>query len=315
MRRFAHQIVHALYFLSQVGVIHCDLKPENILLKENKRSVVKVIDFGSSCLQSEKMFKYIQSRFYRAPEVILELDYGCPSDMWSCGCILVELVTGDPLFAGEDEHDQMIKMVQVLGMPPLHMIEQSAKTRKFFVRRGGDRPYWELRARGTASPQPPTPVRTLDELLRVPAVISRQAPRGEQQEGIARVIFRDLVARMLSYDPAQRITPLEALHHYFFCTDEISRYILDCNTLQRPAHEPQVPAYPTSSARGHARHNSRQYTENALREAARLLDKRFPGIQTQPPQNEEHDTQEVELERSLNNMSISPRVEDEQQGK
>jgi serine/threonine protein kinase len=101
------------------------VQPENILLKENKKSVIKVshslatgiqlivaqvIDFGSSCLQSEKMFKYIQSRFYRAPEVILELEYGCAADMWSCGCILVELITGDPLFAGEDEHDQIIKV-------------------------------------------------------------------------------------------------------------------------------------------------------------------------------------------------------------
>ncbi len=98
-----------------------------MLLRENKKSVIKVIDFGSSCLQSEKMFKYIQSRFYRAPEVILELDYGCSSDMWSCGCILAELLTGDPLFPGEDEHDQILRMVSLLGMPPLHMIESSAK--------------------------------------------------------------------------------------------------------------------------------------------------------------------------------------------
>ncbi len=85
------------------------------------------------------------------------------------------------------------------------------RARKFFVRRGGDRPYWEVRARpsgagsgsssGTSSPVAP---RTLDELLKVPAVIRRDAPRAEQQEGIARLIFRDLVGRMLSYDPAQR---------------------------------------------------------------------------------------------------------------
>lgn len=107
---------------------------------EEKRSIIKVIDFGSSCLTSEKMFKYIQSRFYRAPEVILELDYGCPADMWSCGMILVELcddtlcfplfsgflifwlthfyfscrLTGDPLCPGEDEYDQLHKMVEGL---------------------------------------------------------------------------------------------------------------------------------------------------------------------------------------------------------
>ncbi len=237
-------------------------------------------------------------------------------------------------------------MVELLGMPPLHMIESSAKARKFFVRRGGDRPYWELRARpassgaGSASSTPAP-------RGRVPGLIGRDAPRAEQQEGIARLIFRDLVGRMLCYDAAARITPLEALHHYFFCTDEIARFILDCNTLQRPsqvsvlaffpsiwllllllsflsssllshglppAQVPQVPAYPSSSARGHTRHASRQYTENALREAARLLDRRFPGIKTQAvpplalgPAGDEPAPDEVDLERSLHNMSISPR--------
>ena len=77
-----------------------------------------------------------------------------------------------------------------------------------------------------------------------------------------------------------------------------------------------MPAYPSSSARGHTRHASRQYTENALREAARLLDRRFPGIKTQAvpplamvpdPAAAEPALEEVDLERSLHNMSISPR--------
>jgi len=302
VRRFAHQLVHALYFMATSSLVHCDLKPENILLKENKRSHIKVIDFGSSCLEREKMFKYIQSRFYRAPEVILELDYGPPCDMWSLGCILVELLTGDPLFPGEDETDQLGRMVELLGMPPLHMIENSAKARKMFVMRPGPRPYWELRRPRPASSGPP---RTLDAILGVPSEISRRAPRAVQQEGIARLIFRDLVARMLAYDPAQRITPLEALHHYYFCTDEIARYILDSNTLQRPAQGPTIPAYPASR---HPRDASRHYTENALREAARLLDRRFPGIKmsaVHPTEDEE--PMDPDLERQLHNMSISPR--------
>ena len=72
--------------VSAIEAFRSDLKPENILLRHPKRSAIKVIDFGSSCLVNEKMFKYIQSRFYRAPEVILELDYGaCTLDLWGYG--------------------------------------------------------------------------------------------------------------------------------------------------------------------------------------------------------------------------------------
>lgn len=90
------------------SVIHCDLKPENILLCQRKRSAIKIIDFGSSCKEDKKvsksnfsiessfnvmiysqMFSYIQSRFYRAPEVIVGAPYSFGIDMWSLACILV----------------------------------------------------------------------------------------------------------------------------------------------------------------------------------------------------------------------------------
>lgn len=75
-------------------MIHCDLKPENILLRRPGKSKIKVIDFGSSCYINECPYNYIQSRFYRAPEIILGLPYGTPIDMWSLGCILAEFITG-----------------------------------------------------------------------------------------------------------------------------------------------------------------------------------------------------------------------------
>jgi dual specificity tyrosine-phosphorylation-regulated kinase 2/3/4 len=81
-------------------LIHCDLKPENVLLVAPQRSAIKVIDFGSSCFVDERMYTYVQSRFYRSPEVILGLAYGCEIDMWSFGCILAELFMGYPLFPG-----------------------------------------------------------------------------------------------------------------------------------------------------------------------------------------------------------------------
>lgn len=115
IRKFAKQILKSLQFLKHrdVDVIHCDLKPENILLRHPKRSGVKVIDFGSSCLSNNQMYSYIQSRFYRSPEVLLSLPYSTAIDMWSLGCILVEMHTGEPLFSGQDPVDQMQKIVKV----------------------------------------------------------------------------------------------------------------------------------------------------------------------------------------------------------
>ena len=74
---------------------------------------MKVIDFGSSCKSDNKMYSYIQSRFYRSPEVMLGLPYTVAIDMWSLGCILVEMHTGEPLFSGSDQVDQMQKIVKV----------------------------------------------------------------------------------------------------------------------------------------------------------------------------------------------------------
>jgi dual specificity tyrosine-phosphorylation-regulated kinase 1 len=115
IRKFAKQILKSLQFLAQpdVDVIHCDLKPENILLRHPKRCGVKVIDFGSSCRSNNRMYPYIQSRFYRSPEVLLGLPYTVDIDMWSLGCILLEMHTGEPLFSGSDQFDQMQKIVKV----------------------------------------------------------------------------------------------------------------------------------------------------------------------------------------------------------
>ena len=102
IRKFSKQILRALVFLARpdVDIIHCDLKPENILLRHPRRSAIKLIDFGSSCLTTERKYSYIQSRFYRSPEILLGLPYDLQIDMWSLGCLLVEMHTGEPLFGG-----------------------------------------------------------------------------------------------------------------------------------------------------------------------------------------------------------------------
>ncbi|CAH1989803.1 unnamed protein product [Acanthoscelides obtectus] len=83
IRRLANSLLKCLRLLQKENIIHCDLKPENVLLKQRGSSSIKVIDFGSSCYSNQRVYTYIQSRFYRSPEVILGLTYGTAIDMWS----------------------------------------------------------------------------------------------------------------------------------------------------------------------------------------------------------------------------------------
>ncbi|GAB2299523.1 hypothetical protein Dimus_033589 [Dionaea muscipula] len=95
LQAITRQCLEAIDFLHQLGIIHCDLKPENILIKSYSRCEIKVIDLGSSCFQTDSLCLYVQSRSYRAPEVILGLPYDPKIDIWSVGCILAELCSGE----------------------------------------------------------------------------------------------------------------------------------------------------------------------------------------------------------------------------
>jgi dual specificity tyrosine-phosphorylation-regulated kinase 2/3/4 len=132
VRRFAIQLLITLRFLKENNIVHCDMKPENILLRKSNKSGIKVIDFGSSTYENEQFYTYIQSRFYRAPEIMLGIRYTPAIDMWSLGCILYELFVGFPLFAGEDEKEQMQCIMEVKGVPPRSMIVLATRRKVFF---------------------------------------------------------------------------------------------------------------------------------------------------------------------------------------
>ncbi|CAH8519206.1 unnamed protein product [Schistosoma turkestanicum] len=136
VRKLTYGILCCLELLYRNKVIHCDLKPENILLRRPGKSKIKVIDFGSSCYTNECPYNYIQSRFYRAPEIILGLPYGTPIDMWSLGCILAEFITGEPLFPGEDAFDQLACIMEILGVPPVQMIKKGSQSHHYFNSNG-----------------------------------------------------------------------------------------------------------------------------------------------------------------------------------
>jgi dual specificity tyrosine-phosphorylation-regulated kinase 2/3/4 len=137
IRRIAVQLFMALKTVHSVGIIHCDLKPDNVLLKFENKSSIKVIDFGSACQEGNKVFDYIQSRFYRAPEVVIDAGYGKAIDIWSVGCILFELLTGSPLFPADNESDLFVMYVEVLGLPPAEFMSLG-KRRYYYIENNGN---------------------------------------------------------------------------------------------------------------------------------------------------------------------------------
>ena len=132
IKRFAIQILISLYYMREHNIVHCDLKPENILLRKINKSGIKIIDFGSGCFEDQKIYTYIQSRFYRAPEIVLGIPYNAAIDMWSFGCILYELYVGYPLFPGEDEKEHMALMMEVKGVPPRSVLGRATRRKVFF---------------------------------------------------------------------------------------------------------------------------------------------------------------------------------------
>jgi dual specificity tyrosine-phosphorylation-regulated kinase 2/3/4 len=193
IRRFTKQMLSALVLLQSQRVIHCDLKPENILLAHPLHSEIKVIDFGSSCFENEKVYTYIQSRFYRSPEVILGMSYGMPIDMWSLGCILAELLTGYPIFPGENEQEQLACIMEIFGPPEKHLIEKSSRKKLFFDSLG--KPRVTVSSKGRRR-RPSS--KTLQQALKI------------DDEA-----FLDFIARCLRWDPERRMRPDEAMQHEF----------------------------------------------------------------------------------------------------
>ena len=191
IRRFAIQILHSLKYMRHQGIIHCDLKPENILLKQANKSGIKVIDLGSSCFEDERVYTYIQSRFYRAPEIMLGIPYTTAIDMWSFGCILAELYTGYPLFPGESEKEQLAYIMEVVGTPPKYMLDIASRKKLFFD--PSNNPILEENSRGRVR-FPGS--RTLAQKLKV-----------------TEKSFLNLLKTCLEWDPQKRLTPEEALRH------------------------------------------------------------------------------------------------------
>lgn len=124
VKLYVYQNFRALAYLHALGICHRDIKPQNLLVDSNNH-VLKVCDFGSAkrLVKGEVNVSYICSRYYRAPELIFgATEYNNSIDVWSVGCVMAELLLGQPLFPGESGVDQLVEIIKVLGTPTREMI-------------------------------------------------------------------------------------------------------------------------------------------------------------------------------------------------
>ena len=200
---FSQQLLSAIEFLHSLNLIHTDLKPENILLvtrdtKKYKSNAtvpastrIKVIDFGGATYDDETKSTVINTRQYRAPEVILELPWSFPSDIWSLGCILAELYTGNLLFATHDNYEHLALIERAIGTFPRYMLDASASSisKRVFDSCG------KFRGR-LLSPPSKTHV---ERMLPIDNLVADQPE------------FLKLLKKLLVIDPHRRATASEAL--------------------------------------------------------------------------------------------------------
>ena len=192
IRFFLYQILRGLKYIHSADVIHRDLKPSNLLVNENCE--LKIGDFGMarglSTVSKDKkrvfMTSYVATRWYRAPELLFSLDdYTMGVDVWSVGCILGEMIGRKQMFPGKNPIDQLALIVDLMGMPPTQMLKQaSEQLHNFFQKSFANKTAQDL---------------------------SKRYPKADPQA-------LDLLAKMLIFEPSERITVNEALQHPFLAT-------------------------------------------------------------------------------------------------
>ncbi|KAI6243966.1 Serine/threonine-protein kinase Doa [Aphelenchoides fujianensis] len=210
VRYISYQLCYAVKFMHENRLTHTDLKPENILfvnsayrMEQGKRKAIRVvedatvrlIDLGSATFDHEHHSTIVSTRHYRAPEVILELGWSQPCDVWSIGCIMFELHMGITLFQTHENREHLAMMERILGTVPYRM-QKRTKTRYFYH---GKLDFDETSSSGKYVREQCKPLY-----------------RYMENKDTETLELFDLIDKMLDYEPTSRITLDDALEHPFF---------------------------------------------------------------------------------------------------
>ncbi|KAJ7497490.1 kinase-like domain-containing protein [Mycena latifolia] len=325
---FMAQLLDAMTVLKEARLIHCDLKPENILLKSLQSPQIKVIDFGSACHERQTVYTYIQSRFYRSPEVLLGMSYTASIDIWSLGCIAVELFLGLPLFPGTSEYNQLTRIVEMLGMPPQSMLNTGKQSSQFFDSYEVYNPHtnqtekkYRLKSIEQYSREHNTneqPGKQYFKATSLPEIIntapmpqSKTARQGHEieKELNNRASFIDFCQGLLNLNPVTRWTPQQARLHPFITGEKFTKpFVPDglTGTSQSPqgtSTDPKRPygglvpsqpkgtrAYQDAASYNHHLAQHQAYTAQAQTQAANTF--RNPYITPQNSQSQQQPQQQ-----------------------
>jgi len=210
---YARQMFIALRYMERLNIMHADLKPDNIVVND-KYNLLKICDFGSASTGDDNdITPYLVSRFYRAPEIMMGLQYGCPIDMWAAAVSIFELYTGKIMFQG-NSNNMMLKLIQeVKGKMPHKLIRKGVFSELHFdpdydfLYKERDRVSGREIQRTIKFEQRPLPGRDLRSLL-MPVKLPEAEARKVMQ-------LADLLDKALMLDPSKRLTPSQALKHPF----------------------------------------------------------------------------------------------------
>lgn len=264
IRPVTQQVLAALFKLKQLGLIHADLKPENIMFVDpvHQPFKVKVIDFGSaSHISKAVQSTYLQSRYYRAPEILLGLPFCEAIDVWSLGCVIAELFLGWPLYPGSSEYDQIRYVSQTQGLPTDPMLSAATKTRRFFHREflGTAYPYWRLKTPHEHEAE--TCIKSKESrkyifncLEDIQQVNPRRNSSGDMElmaDMSDRRQFVDLLKRMLALDEDHRLSPAAGLTHPFITMTHLAEYVNNTKYVRKCINLMQVCTNINSSIQPH----------------------------------------------------------------